>query len=86
MNKKAKSTLEKYKNILKFRNYANNTVKIYIHYVAEFLNYYKVDPYHIPKKEAIKYLMNYNYSSVSQQNQIISSIKSFYKEFLSQKR
>ena len=31
------TTLEKYKNTLKFKNYSINTIDIYTHYVDQFL-------------------------------------------------
>jgi len=85
MNIKSKSTLEKFKNILSFKNYSQNTIKIYLHYVEIFLLYFNKDIYHISQKEAITYLLNKEYMSPSQQNQIISSIKSLYKYVLNNK-
>ncbi len=79
MNAKSKSTLEKLKLELSFKNYADNTIEIYIHYASEFLSYFEKDIYHISSKEAINFLLKYNYKSVSQQNQIISSIKALYR-------
>ena len=40
------------------------------------------NPYHLTTKELLYYLLNYKYTSISQQNQIISSIKLFYKYIL----
>jgi len=79
MNKKGKSTLEKLNNNLRVKNYAKNTIDIYLHYSEVFLNSFNKDIYHISMNEARKFLINYNYTSTSQQNQFISSIKLLYK-------
>jgi site-specific recombinase XerD len=79
MNKKAKATLEKLSFELSFKKYSENTIKIYIHYVNEFLLNFDKDVYHISQLEAINWLKNYNYTSKSKQNQIISSVKALYK-------
>ena len=79
MNKKSKSTLEKLVNKLRFQNYSEQTIKTYVGYSGKFLEYFNEDVYHISVKEAKEYLENFNYSSISQQNQIISSIKLLYK-------
>ena len=85
MNKKSKSTLEKFEQKLRFRNYSEQTIRTYVNYASKFLSKFDKDIYHIPVKEAKAYLENYNYSSVSQQNQIISSIKNLYKEVVGSK-
>lgn len=79
MNIKSKSTLKNYVQILSFKKYALNTIKIYSHFLYIFLNNFDCDPYHISKKETINYLINKKYSSISVQNQFISSIKLFFK-------
>lgn len=85
MNKKSKSTLEKFEKKLRFRNYSEHTIKTYISYASKFLLAHNKDVYHIPLKEAKSYLEDYSYSSISQQNQIISSIKNLYKEVVGSK-
>lgn len=85
MNNKAKSTLELFEKKLRFRNYSENTIKTYKHYTKEFLTSYDCDAYHIPAYEAKKYLEDYKYTSVSKQNQVISSVKLFYKDVLGSK-
>ena len=79
MNAKSKSTLEKFEKSLRFKNYSERTVEMYLHYSYKFLFEFDKDIYHIPQKEAINYLMNKKYTSISQQNQIINSIKLLYK-------
>lgn len=85
MNKKSKSTLEKLEIKLRLKNYAEKTIEMYVYYSGQFLSSFDNDIYHISKKEAVKWLENYNYNSISQQNQIISSIKSLYKYLLNVK-
>lgn len=79
------TTLEVMERRMRFRNYSGQTIKTYTSYASKFLNSFESDAYHIPTKEAKKYLENYKYSSVSQQNQIISAIKFLYREVLNSK-
>lgn len=85
MNKKSKSTLEKMKTKMSFRNFSDKTIQTYLFYSEKFLNSFEKDVYHISIKEAKEYLENFNYTSVSQQNQIISSIKFLYREVVGRK-
>jgi len=82
MNIKGKSTLEKFKNILKLKNYADNTISIYQHYVSEFILSLDKSALHITISDIKNYLENYSYSSISKQNQIYSAVKSFSKYIL----
>jgi len=82
MSIKYSSVLEIYKKNLRTKNYAKNTIKTYVCYVEKFLIQINKDAYNLTTKELIEYLLNYNYTSISQQNQIISSIKLFYKYIL----
>jgi len=79
MNNKSEVTLRKYKNILRVKNYADNTINTYCHYVSVFLKSFSCDAYHISKSKAIDWLQSFDYTSVSQQNQLINAIKLFYK-------
>jgi integrase/recombinase XerD len=78
MNEKSKSTLEKVKNKMRFRNFSETTIKSYLYHINIFLSSFSEDVYHIPIKEVKIYLENYKYSSLSQQNQVISAIKFLY--------
>lgn len=49
MNKKGKSTLIKFENILRVKNYSKNSIKTYCHYLNVFLQSFQNDPYHISK-------------------------------------
>ena len=70
---------------LKYFNYSDRTIEMYIHYVSKFLN--RVDKYyqHLTSVDFQDYLNSYQFSSISQQNQIISSIKFFYEKVLNKK-
>lgn len=75
MNTKAKSTLKVMKNYMRVKNYSDRTIDTYHTYAAKFLLSFECDPYHINQHEIEHYLMSYQYSSVSQQNQVINAIK-----------
>ena len=85
MNNKGKSTLEILEKTLRVANYSENTIKIYIYYVSEYINKSIKETYKLNETDLKTYLNNYSYSSISQQNQIISSLKLFYKHILGKK-
>lgn len=85
MNVKGNSTLEKLKNILRVKNYSDKTINNYIYHVKVFIYSYDKQTYHLNEEDLKTYILNYNYSSISQQNQIISSLKLFYKYILEKK-
>jgi integrase len=77
--------VEKFKIILTNKNYSTRTIEIYVHYLEKFLKDLGKNPYHITQKEIEAYLLRFNYSGVSQQNQIIGSIKLFARYILNKK-
>lgn len=85
MNDKGKSTLEVMRKTLRRRNYSEQTIRTYCSYANKFLLGFNKDAYHISSKEAKYYLESYNYTSVSQQNQIINSIKFLYRDVVGSK-
>jgi site-specific recombinase XerD len=85
MNTKAKPTLKVFQNIMRVENYSQRTIDIYLHYAEKFLLYFNKDPYHINQKEINDYLIGFNYSSISQQNQIISSVRLMCEKVLNKK-
>lgn len=85
MNEKSKSTLEKLEKKLRFQNHSDQTIKTYLSYSEKFLSHFEKDLYHISVKDAKNYLENFKYSSISQQNQIISSVKFLYKNVANRK-
>ena len=79
MNIKGKSTLERFFLILNLKNYSKRTINMYVHYTKQFIESFDKPALHITSKDIRGYLENYNYSSISKQNQIYSSIKLFAK-------
>ena len=86
MNELHKSTLEKFQKILKLKNFATNTINIYTHYIKEMLLSFNKSAIHITAKDIKIYLESYNYTSVSQQNQIYSTVKQYSKHILNIKK
>lgn len=74
--------LEKFEKYLIYKRYSQRTISIYMHYVKEFLNFIGKSPAHISQIEVESYLLTYNYTSESQQNQVISSVKLFVDKIL----
>jgi len=70
---------------MRVRNYSEQTIDSYCGYVCKFIGSFDDDPYHISIMDAKIYLQNYEYTSVSQQNQIINSVRFFYKEIIGSK-
>lgn len=78
--------LEIYKQKLRYKRYAENTIDSYIPYLKEFLISENIkDPYQVSLKQIIDYLENKIYTSVSQQNQVIGSLKLYAKYILGKK-
>lgn len=70
---------------LYFLNYSKNTTSIYLHYIREFLKSCDANIQRINAADFQTYIDNYKFTSVSQQNQIISAIKFLYKYGLDKK-
>lgn len=85
MNEKGKSTLKICEQKLNYFNYSKNTIKCYLHYIDEFLKLQTKSAKHLNANDFQSYLDNYNFTSVSQQNQIINSIRFLYKFGLDKK-
>jgi len=85
MNTKYSKLLKIYIEKLKYFKYSPHTVSSYAHYVEKFL--IKIDKYpqHLTGADFQKYLDNFSFSSISQQNQIISAIKLLYEKVLKRK-
>jgi len=78
---------EKVKMISKLRyfNYSERTVEMYSHYLLKFLESVNKYSQHLTSKDFQGYLNNYQFSSTSQQNQIINAIKFYYEKVLNKK-
>jgi integrase/recombinase XerD len=78
--------LENFKKSLRFKNYSERTIEVYSCYLEKFIKEQNIkDPYQVATKQIERYLLNRNYSSTSQQNQIIGSLKLFAKYILRKK-
>lgn len=65
---------------LKYLNYSENTSRVYLFYISEFLNETSnVYPTKLSGEDFQKYLDDYPFSSISQQNQVINAIRFLYK-------
>jgi len=82
MNTFKNSTLEIFKKRLRVKNYSERTILSYSSYVLQYVNKLKKESYSLTTKDLNDYLFNYKYTSISQQNQIINSLKLFYKYIL----
>jgi hypothetical protein len=51
---------------------------MYLSYIKEFLNYLDINIQRVNSNDFQNYLNSYNFTSISQQNQVISSIKFLY--------
>lgn len=60
--------LKIYKQRLKYFNYSDRTIEIYSHYFEKFLNAVDKYPQHFTSEDFEQYLVNYKFSSISQQN------------------
>lgn len=70
---------------LKYLNYAENTIKMYLYYTEEFLVHTNKNYQHLTSNDFQSYLDSYTFTSISKQNQVISSIKFLYEKVLNKK-
>lgn len=69
-----------------FLNYSPRTKEIYLQYIKQFLaSIRNKQIIHLNSKDFQSYLDNYNFTSISQQNQVINSIRFLYKFGLNKK-
>lgn len=73
------------KQKLKYFNYSDKTILNYLTYIKQFLNVINTPPSRLTSDDFQKYLNNYIFTSVSQQNQVINAIRFLYKEVLNKK-
>lgn len=66
-------------------NYSNHTTSVYLHYIGKFLDTLSVNIQRVNSSDFQKYIDEYKFTSVSQQNQLISAIKFLYKYGLNKK-
>lgn len=70
---------------LKYLNYSDRTIKSYLFYINQFLSKVNIPPTRLTASDFQSYLDNYQFTSVSQQNQVINSIRFLYKFGLDKK-
>lgn len=70
---------------LKYLNYSQRTISIYLNYIDKFLIAVNKEPSRLNSKDFQSYLDSFNFTSVSQQNQIINAIRFLYKHGLNRK-
>jgi site-specific recombinase XerD len=71
---------------LRYKNYSDRSIKLYTSYLSNFLKEVKVkDPYQVRTQQIVDFLQNYSYTSTSQQNQYIGTLKLFAKYVLNKK-
>jgi len=73
------------KQKMNYLNYSERTIEMYLHYIEKFLNNNSINPSRLTAIDFQRYLDNYNFKSISQQNQIINSIRFLYKFGLERK-
>jgi len=70
---------------LNYFNYSKRSIEIYAHYLNKFLISVNKYSKHLTSNDFQNYLNNYKFTSISQQNQIINSIKFYYEKVLNKK-
>jgi integrase/recombinase XerD len=73
------------KQKLKYYNYSDKTISNYLSYINKFLDSSNISPTRLTSTDFQNYLNNYSFTSISQQNQVINSIRFLYKEVLGKK-
>jgi len=69
---------------MKYLNYSENTIKCYLYYIEQFLKNFN----NLSRLNSLNfqnYIDNYVFKSISQQNQIINSLRFLYKYGLEKK-
>ncbi len=78
--------LEVFENKLRYKNYSQNTIKVYKQTLFQYLKGINCkDPYRISTKEIVDYLERKSFTSIAQQNQFIGCLKLFAKYILNKK-
>jgi integrase/recombinase XerD len=85
MNTLGTSTLKKFKNYLKLKNYAQKTIDTYSWAIMKFLEIQTKSAMHLSSKDFDKFISEYEFKSYQQQNQFISALKILYTKILNKK-
>jgi site-specific recombinase XerD len=73
------------KQKMQYFNYSEHTINIYAHYIKQFIEAIDVPPSRIDANKFTDYLLAYKFTSNSQQNQVINSLKFLYTKVLNRK-
>jgi len=73
------------KQKLKYLNYSERTITLYLSYISKFLSEVSTEPSRLSATDFQTYLDKYSFTSVSQQNQVINAIRFLYKYGLDRK-
>lgn len=68
---------------MKYFNYSENTMRVYLYYIDQFLT--RVNHPNITASDFQTFLDNYKFTSVSQQNQVINAVRFLYQHVLNKK-
>jgi site-specific recombinase XerD len=85
MNEKGQATLKICEQKFNYLNYSKRTSDNYLSHIKRFLQTQIKSAAHLNAADFQSYLDNYNFTSVSQQNQIINAIRFLYKFGLDKK-
>jgi integrase/recombinase XerD len=85
MNAKGVSTLKICEQKLNYLNYSSRTKDNYLSHIGKFLKSQEKSALHLNSQDFQTYLDNYQFTSVSQQNQVINAIRFLYKFGLNKK-
>ena len=81
-----KSVLKIFENKLRYKNYSENSIKLYVSYLNLFLEKENIkDAYQLRTNQIVSFLETNNFTSVSQQNQYIGCLKLFARYILNKK-
>lgn len=85
MNKLGESTLIKFKNYLKLKNYSSRTIESYSWAILKFLENQNKSAIHLSSDDFTNFINTYKFTSYQQQNQFISALKILYTKILNKK-
>lgn len=85
MSKKHDKILKIVFEKMQYLNYSECTIDIYVHYINQFLEWVNKYPQHLTAADFQEFLNEFSFTSVSQQNQVINTVKLFYKKILRRK-
>lgn len=85
MNKLGNSTLIKFKNYLKLKQYSERTIECYSWAIMKFLESQDKSAMHLSSEDFTAFINAYSFSSYQQQNQFISALKLLYTRILNKK-